>query len=83
MASCEELAARFQDVCRQQRQRWLLGDRMLVEALVAGREDLAGDEQGLLDLIYGEFCLQARLGTGRTPKNTRRFPPGRSAPEPV
>ena len=75
MAGREELAGVFQDLCRQQRQRWLEGDRMLVEALVAGREDLAGDEQGLLDLIYGEFCLRQQLGDRPDPEEyLRRFP---------
>ena len=75
MAGREERAAVFQSLCRQQRQRWLEGDRMLVEALVAGREDLAGDEQGLLDLIYSEFCLREQLGDRPDLEEyLRRFP---------
>jgi WD40 repeat protein/serine/threonine protein kinase len=75
MTDRSKFAAVFQDLCRQQRQRWCSGDWVLVETLIAGDKELAGYEQGMLDLICGEFCLRQQLGDRPDAQEyIRRFP---------
>ena len=59
----------------EQRESWNRGQRVLVEAIVASHPALAGDREGLLDLIWNEVDL--RQLAGEEPKleeYCRRFP---------
>src|SRR5947209_11447517 len=75
MAGREDLSGLVEQLLSEQRRRWAAGDRISVEGLIADHPSLAEDEQDLLDLVYGEFCL--REGLGETPdleEFRRRFP---------
>src|SRR5262249_18481756 len=59
----------------EQRRRWRLGGRGLVEAFLDDSPALASTPQVMLDLIYQEICL--RTSAGETPQldeYLRRFP---------
>jgi serine/threonine protein kinase len=58
-----------------QRERWGRGDCVLVEVLLQQHPALAGDAEGLLDLIYQEVYLRERRGEApRRDEYLRRFP---------
>jgi serine/threonine protein kinase len=58
-----------------QRERWARGDCVRVEALLQQHPGLAGDTDGLLDLIYNEVFLRERRGeTPLRDEYLQRFP---------
>ncbi len=58
-----------------QRARWEQGDRMPVEAYLAGNPRLRADTEGVLDLIYNEVFLREQHGeTAHLEEYVRRFP---------
>jgi hypothetical protein len=58
-----------------QRDRWLRGDRILVESYQASQPTLSSDPERLLDLIYNEIDLRERLGERPgLDEYVRRFP---------
>jgi len=64
------------DVLRvDQEQRWAAGERVLAEAYLERFQDLRGEEEAALELIYAEFVL--REGRGERPRleeYAQRFP---------
>jgi hypothetical protein len=54
-----ELVARIR---ADQRDQWLRGNRICVEEYLARYPDLAGRDEAILDLIYGEVLLREELG---------------------
>jgi hypothetical protein len=46
----------------EQRKRWAAGDRVLIETMLLEHPDLASESDLLLDLVYGEVCLQEEFG---------------------
>jgi eukaryotic-like serine/threonine-protein kinase len=62
-----------------QRQRWQQGERVLVEAYLAGHPQLRADPDGVLDLIYNEIFLREQRGeTARLEEYVHRFPQWRN-----
>ena len=58
-----------------QQQRWRRGQRVLVESYLAGRPQLASDEEMLLDLLYSEVLLRDERGESpRLEEYQQRFP---------
>ena len=62
-----------------QRRRWQQGERVLVEAYLAGHAHLREDPEGVLDLIYNEIFLREQRGeAAQLEEYVRRFPHWRS-----
>jgi hypothetical protein len=58
-----------------QLQRWLRGERPLVESYLAEHPDLYQEVDGLLDFIYAEFCMREESGEAPRPEEyLERFP---------
>jgi serine/threonine protein kinase len=67
-----------------QRARWLLGERRMIESYLERHPELSHDESHLLDFIYAEYCVREELGD--EPKVTEyliRFPHLAEQLEPV
>jgi serine/threonine-protein kinase len=58
-----------------QRQRWLLGQRLSAEHYLAAFPAVAADGEAALDVAYAEFLLRRELGEAVAPEEfLRRFP---------
>ncbi len=65
----------FEQLRRDQRQKWRSGKRVLVESYLEKDSTLANDTEGLLDLIYQEMLLREEVGEATTTQEyRRRFP---------
>lgn len=59
----------------EQRQRWRLGDRWLVEAILGQHQNLHAADDAVLDLIYNEVILRQENGESLVAEEyRRRFP---------
>ncbi|HEV3298187.1 MAG TPA: serine/threonine-protein kinase [Planctomycetaceae bacterium] len=66
---------RLQQLCQDQRARWLRGDRVFVESFFDEHPELRSDEKLLLDFILAEYTLRHELGDQPTPAQyVARFP---------
>ena len=62
-------------LCQVQREQWLRGERVLVEALISKYPELSTDRNALLTCVYSEYCLRKELGESPEPEEyLRRFP---------
>jgi hypothetical protein len=58
-----------------QLQRWLRGERPLVESYLAQHPELSQEVDALLDFIYSEFCMREESGEAPRPEEyLERFP---------
>ncbi len=65
----------FEQLRRDQRQKWHSGKRVLVESYLEKDSTLANDTEGVLDLIYQEMLLREEVGEATTAEEyRRRFP---------
>jgi serine/threonine-protein kinase len=70
------------DLLADQRRRWHGGEPRPVEDYLAEHPALAGDDEGLVDLLYQEYVLRAALGPPPLAEDFfRRFPRHRAALE--
>src|SRR5580704_726547 len=75
MADTGSPSSRLRELCRDQRDRWLRGERVFVEAYLDRDPQLGNDEKLLLDLIYAEFCLREEVRESPTcDEYLQRFP---------
>jgi serine/threonine protein kinase len=75
MTAREDLAELLEQLLIEQRRRFLAGDRVPVEDLVATYPQLAQDAHGLVELIYAEFWLREQAGERPDPEEyLRGFP---------
>ena len=58
-----------------QHQRWKQGNPISIESLLQAHPQLESDDDSLLELIYGEFCVRESLAQTPTPEEyCHRFP---------
>jgi hypothetical protein len=63
-----------------QRERWLLGERITAEAYLERFPALAADSEAVVELAYGEFLLREEQGEAQSLRSTSgASPPRRSA----
>lgn len=75
MSTSSDLSSLADELRSDQRQRWLQGDRVLIEAYLADHPELSRDPELLLNLAVSEFCLREELGDKPDPSEyLRRFP---------
>ncbi|MGO9115457.1 MAG: serine/threonine-protein kinase, partial [Thermoguttaceae bacterium] len=80
MPDLPEISRLLAELRSDQRNRWLAGDRRMVEDYLAAHRSLAGNEETLLDFIYSEVCLREELGETIEPDEyLRRFPQWKSS----
>jgi predicted Ser/Thr protein kinase len=66
---------RIADLRRDQHSRWQRGDRRPVEDYFRQDPELEGNEEAVLDCVFGEFVLRQELGETPGPEEYyRRFP---------
>lgn len=69
------LSDRVEFLAQELRARWRVGRRITIEALGTLFDDLARNEEQLLDLIYHEILIREEFGESPTlDEYTRRFP---------
>jgi hypothetical protein len=55
----EELVRKLRS---DQRERWMRGERLLVEAYLQQYPEIGNDVEGALELVHAEFCLRWERG---------------------